>query len=284
MPEYNRLYNFLYGWFNLIMNLQDLFNKYDIDQWGICPFNNIKNNLIKCRAITKLPENSKSIIVCLFPYLLPEYTERNLSRYACVKDYHIIALNILSDICNALINNFPENKFVCFTDNSPIPEVKAAVYANLGVIGRHGLLINKSYGSWVFIGEIVTDLYIPAEQTNLQYCINCGLCQEYCPGNAIGNHFDKSCCVSFITQKKGELNNIETKKIINSGLIWGCDKCQEICPLNKNIKIKPYPLFLNDPQFLYYPDINYNDDISDRAFNWRGKNILKRNFDILNKK
>lgn len=131
--------------------------------------------LLECRAKARIPQRAKSVIVCLFPYHVAEPQRRNISRYAMVEDYHIVAGNMLKAACERLKSAFPENEFVFFTDNSPIREVSSAVRAGLGVLGKNGLLIHPKYGSFVFIGEIVTDLTVPGAKAN-GMCIGCGRC------------------------------------------------------------------------------------------------------------
>jgi epoxyqueuosine reductase QueG len=130
--------------------------------FGICPFEKVKDNLIECRAKSRLPENPETVIVACFPYLLNDsaYKNRNISKYAVVTDYHEVAVARLRKAAEKLKSIYPDNSFAVFADNSPIPEVRAACAAGLGVRGLNSLLITEKYGSYVFIGEIVTDLKI----------------------------------------------------------------------------------------------------------------------------
>ena len=113
--------------------------------------------LLPCRAAERLPENAKSVIVCVFPYYTEDDGPRNISRYAAVPDYHRVAGELLERACQELSGMFP-NTFVSFADNSPIREVDAALRAGHGVLGKNSLLIHPVYGSWVFLGAIVTDM------------------------------------------------------------------------------------------------------------------------------
>ena len=253
---------------------------YDLNvPYGICPFDLVKDNLINCRAKEKLPQNSKSIIVFLFPYKFEDnkYVNSNISKYACVKDYHIVINDALSPVIDRLKTKFPENKFVSFSDNSPIPEVTAAVYAGLGVKGKNNLLINSFFGSYVFIGEIVTDLELEYNEFNLKSCINCGACIAECPKQAISeNGINKDKCLSNIIQSKGEISEQDILLIKDNNCLWGCDICQDICPMNTEIKINPFNGFLNG----FENRLRCDGDISDRAYAWRGNKIVKRNYDI----
>ena len=245
---------------------------------GVCSFSSV-GELIPCRAVSRIPQNAKSVIVYLFPYYLGEeyYKNSNISKYAVPQDYHIIVKNYLEKICAELKNQYTDGVFECFCDNSPINEVEAAALCGLGVKGRNGLLINERYGSFCFIGEIVTDVELPCSLPEDRACLCCGLCEKKCPGGALTDFkVDKAKCLSHITQKKGELSRSEEELIKNSGIIWGCDICQNICPMNRDVEITPVKEFFEAAKATYLP----GDDIENRAFSWRGRAVVDRNFKI----
>ena len=238
---------------------------------GVCSFSNIKENLLPCRKIKEIHEKAKSVIVFVFPYKVKEEKPLNISRYAAICDYHNVANQILTRFCQALKTEFNENSFVPFCDNSPVPEVLAAVKAGLGVRGKNGLLINETFGSFVFIGEIVTDLEI--EHTNFDNtCINCGACDKACPVSLY-----KENCLSSITQQKKELNKREKELLKKAGCVWGCDICSEICPMNKGKEFTYIEEFIKTYRNAY----NKGEDTANRPYIWRGKEIIERNHNIL---
>lgn len=242
--------------------------------FGVCSFDAVKERLIDCRKKSEIPENAKSIILFVFPYKVRAEKPQNISRYASVSDYHPIVEKKLQEYIKLLEKEFRESSFVAFADNSPIPEVYSAAAAGLGVVGENGLLITEEYGSFVFIGEIVTDLYIPAEN-KIKECQKCGLCKKACP---VG--LNKNECISKITQKKKELTEAEAELIKVGGSAWGCDICAEICPLNKNTKLTNNESFINSYRDSFSPD----EDSTHRPYMWRGKEIITRNHNILCKK
>ncbi len=253
---------------------------FDLLPVGVCNFSAVENCLIDCRAKQRLPENSKSIIVYLFPYYLGEaaYSHINISKYAVSRDYHEIAGEYLEKSVAELKNSYPDFQFTWFCDNSPIPEVKAASLCGLGVVGENGLLINEKYGSFCFIGEIVTDMPVDCPICEEKRCIQCGLCKKHCFGRALSDGgFLKDNCFSHLTQKKGELSENTAKYIKNQGIIWGCDGCQDICPMNKNVSITPVEEFHSSAKSLY----ESGDILEHRAYSWRGRDVIERNLKIM---
>lgn len=249
--------------------------------WGVCDYGKIKDNLIECRAKSRLPENAKAVIVACFPYLLPEenYINSNISKYAVVTDYHDVAISRLQKACNELEKLYPLNSFAPFADNSPIPEVRAATLAGLGVRGENSLLITKEFGSYVFLGEIVTDLPIDAAKTEINSCLGCGKCTAACPTHAISKSgVDVNKCLSAITQKKGELTQAEKELMKKCGCVWGCDICQDICPMNKSTTSDAVAEFLVNP----IPVLANETPLDGRAYAWRGKKVIERNLSIIN--
>ncbi len=252
--------------------ITDIINKAGIKDVGFCSFEKIKDKLLDCRAVSRIPENSKTVITCLFPYKVKDEKPQFISRYSAVPDYHKICLKYLSAAKSHLESEYNNNKFEIFIDNSPIPEVYTAVLSGLGVLGENRMLINEKYGSYVFIGEIVTDLFIPCDG-QLKKCIGCNRCKEVCPKNNT-----QTDCLSAVSQKKGELSQNEKNAIIKYGTLWGCDICAESCPLNQTAQNTYIKEFIDG----YKDTYTYGEDISQRAYNWRGDKVIKRNYDILN--
>ncbi len=240
-------------------------------EYGVCDFSLVADKLINCRNIEKLPKNAKSIILFAFPYKIKDEKPKNISRYAAITDYHTVVINYLNNIIADLKKEYPHNEFVAFCDNSPVPEVFAAVNSGLGVKGKNGLLINDKYGSFVFIGEIVTDLYIEGT-SEYNECINCGKCEKMCPVS-----LNKEKCLSAVTQKKKDLTEDEVNKMILGGCIWGCDICSEVCPMNNNKGKSNIEEFINS----YRNEYVLGEDSKDRPYAWRGEGVIKRNYNIL---
>ena len=229
--------------------------------------------------------NGDSLIIFLFPYYTDSEEENsNISVYCRSLDYHIVIKEYLHRISEYIYDNFGI-KTEAFVDVDPISEVDAAVKCGLGIKGKNHLLINEKYGSFIFIGILKADSFIqPDEISSSEGCLGCNKCIHLCP--ALKNN-DFSICISEITQKKGKLSDAEEKLIVESGYAFGCDKCQTVCPMNKYVKT-PVPEFynnrihkLNKNMFEKLSNKEFKKLYGDRAFAWRGKNVLIRNLTLL---
>lgn len=246
--------------------------KAGISDVGFCAFEQVAPFLLDCRARRRLPERAKTVICCIFPYKVHQHPPRDISRYAAVPDYHGICLPMLQSAAAALAARFPQNRFEPFCDNSPVPEVYAAACAGLGVRGDNGLLITPRFGSFVFLGEIVTDLEIPCEN-RFARCPGCGKCAAACPRGGLD-------CLSAVTQKKGELSVSERAALRENRLLWGCDRCAEVCPLNRTAACTGLDVFRAG----YRDTYTENEDITGRAYAWRGEACIRRNYANLHPK
>lgn len=232
------------------------------------------------RKLSLVPENCRSVIVCIFPYFTGDCDDRNVSLYAVSRDYHIILRKYLNDICGKLSAAFDGRVFVPFADSSPVSEVLAASKAGLGVIGFNRTLITPEHGSYVFIGEILTDLPMEYTEVTVTGCEMCGKCLAACPSGALSEKgIDVLRCISDISQKKGELTGDELELFSRGKLIWGCDACQEACPHNKNIPLTYIPEFYIGRRPVV-TDENLADGFEERAYAWRGEKVIRRNLKL----
>jgi len=222
-------------------------------------------------------QEGNSVIVAAFPYLLPEeyYAGRNVSRYAVPRDYHGICGARLEKACALLREAFPGAEFRRHCDSNVLPEVELAIKAGLGVRGKHNLLITEEYGSWVFLGEIVTEAkLIRNSEFGIRNCDGCNTCVGACPTGALGEGgFVKARCLSYISQKRGGLSTEEEALLREAGSVWGCDLCQEACPRNQNARVAPLPEFLWEP----IAHVTESTPVEGRAYAWRGEAVVKRN-------
>lgn len=205
-----------------------------------------KHLAIKAKPQTQWP-SAKSVIVIAQNYIphpsshnpLP-LNEVQIAKYAQGHDYHHWFLQKLDDLCKELKSQFPGEDFVAMTDSAPIMERNWAYESGLGWFGKNSCLINKDYGSFHFLGEIVTSLELQARKDlHHDLCGSCTKCIDACPTMAIeeGKKIDANKCISYWTI---ETRKTPPKSIINNFTNWlfGCDICQDVCPWNiKNFKL-----------------------------------------------
>lgn len=231
----------------------------------------------------------KTIISIAFPYLwVDNYIENGFSKYTKGLDYHRVVKKYLDEICRLISEN--GGKAISFVDSNTLPERYIAYLAGIGFIGKNNMIITKDYGSYVFLGEIITDLTlfdkdkrVFNEIEKFKECGQCDICYKECPTKSI-NEIKKNpnICSSYITQKK-DLSDIEIKLL--KGKIFGCDICQNKCPYNEDVKFsnigefKPLD-FMEESNCEIYAGINnkaFKENILITSCGWRGKNIIKRN-------
>ena len=232
-----------------------------------------------------MPE-AKSIIVCLFPYANGGGGAKNVSKYARIPDYHRVAGAYLRKICDFIREKEPNCRLMPFADNGPLVDKYLAYRAGLGFFGKNTLLINETYGSFCFIGYIITDLPLQADTPLERTCQNCGACMEHCPGKALGENFDFCVqnCVSYITQTK-TINEDQRHILDSQPYIYGCDLCQDVCPHNRNVPKTPIPEFsVPTLQHLEKNDIEllsgreFKQKYASYPFSWCGKGAVLKNF------
>jgi len=229
----------------------------------------------------------KTIISIAFPYLYNLDLEKGtyFSKYTLGRDYHIVTTEYMEKICKFIRDMGA--KAICLVDGNALPERYIAWQSGVGFIGKNNTLITEKYGSYVFLGEIITDLIIELDKPLKQKCDNCEMCLEACPTNSIlnselGMDNNANICLSYITQKKN-IEDFWFEKL--NGRLFGCDTCQIVCPYNKKIQFsdikefKPYKHMKNiDLQSLINIDNQlFKDKYKITSCGWRGKNIIKRN-------
>ena len=190
----------------------------------------------------KIEEGAKSVISVLINYYPAEKqadpTAPVISKYAYSLDYHFIIKEKLTILLKYIQSEISPCQGRGFVDSAPILERSLAKAAGLGWIGKHSLLINKYFGSYVFIGELIIDLELDYDiPFTSDHCGTCTRCIDACPTQAIvaDRVVDARKCIAYHTiENKEEVPESIRSKLENQ--IFGCDICQDVCPWNKVIK------------------------------------------------
>jgi epoxyqueuosine reductase len=167
-----------------------------------------------------------------------------VSRYALGRDYHKILRNALQDLATGIIERVGPMGYRVFVDSGPVLEKALARNAGLGWIGKHTNLIARDAGSYFFIGEILTDLPLPLDETASAHCGSCSACIPACPTGAITAPYrlDARRCISYLTIELHGAIPVELRRLLGNR-IYGCDDCQLVCPWNKFARAAAHPDF-----------------------------------------
>ncbi len=192
-----------------------------------------------------------------------------VSRYALGRDYHKVLRGRLRELARRIEKHIGPFGYRVFVDSAPVLEKPIAEKAGLGWVGKHTNVINRSEGSWFFLGELYTDLPLPPDAPEESHCGTCTACIDVCPTQAIVAPYilDARRCISYLTIESQDPIPTEFRKAIGNR-IYGCDDCQLFCPWNK------FARRTGEPDFAPRHGLA-NADLVD-LFNWNEATWLER--------
>lgn len=167
-----------------------------------------------------------------------------VSRYALGRDYHKLMRRALAKLATGVAARIGPFGYRVCVDSAPVLEKALARDAGLGWIGAHTNLIARDAGSYFFLGEILTDLPLPADERASAHCGTCSACIPACPTGAIRapGHLDARRCIAYLTiEHPGSIP--EPLRAALGNRIYGCDDCQLVCPWNKFARAASHPDF-----------------------------------------
>lgn len=249
---------------------------------------------VRCDPRRLLP-SARSVIALGVSYLTPHRSRATragtdpkgqLSRYTWGQDYHPLLRHRMQQLVDFLARRVPGLEAQAFVDTGPPVDREVAAAAGLGWYGKNACLYVPGFGSWVFLGEIITNLQLKPDPPVALDCGDCDRCIRACPTGAIREPFyvDPYRCVSHLTQMSGSIP-VELRPAM--GLkVFGCDVCQDVCPWNADAIVADRPEFRPLPEVGTAPSLidlltiskgEFRRRFGRTALAWRGKKTLQRN-------
>ncbi|NHM31890.1 tRNA epoxyqueuosine(34) reductase QueG [Neobacillus terrae] len=201
------------------------------------------------------------------------------------QDYHHILRDRLRKLEEFIQTKLPGAKLQSMVDTGELSDRAVAERAGIGWSGKNCSIITPEFGSFVYLGEMITNIPFEADMPIEDQCGTCTKCLDACPTGALvqGGQLNAQRCIAFLTQTKGFLPDEFREEIGNR--IYGCDTCQTVCPVNRGKNFHFHTEMEPDPEAakpLLKPLIKIsNKDFKERfgyvSGSWRGKKPLQRN-------
>jgi epoxyqueuosine reductase len=206
---------------------------------------NEKNEQVEFVLPQEILPSAKSIICVGKCYFAEDDLELNepygtIARYTWSNWYYYINTKL-----QQLIKFIKKNKSMGYEFRyfscGPIQEKPIAIQSGIGWYGKNTLILTQNFGSWIVLGEIITDMDLPKNSMLEMDCKNCRICIEACPTHALNEYkIDVKKCLSHVMKVPAILPSEITDAFANR--LYGCDTCQEVCPKNKYVKsVKDIP-------------------------------------------
>ncbi|MGG1517617.1 tRNA epoxyqueuosine(34) reductase QueG [Paenibacillus oryzisoli] len=208
-----------------------------------------------------------------------------ISRTSWGRDYHEVLRDRLAKLEAFIAARVPDARLMSMVDTGVLVDRAVAERAGIGWSAKNCAVITPERGSWVFLGEMITNLPFPPDAPMLDQCGDCTICIDACPTGALvgPGQLNAQRCISFITQTKGYVDDEFKRKIGNR--LYGCDTCQVVCPKNKGMNWTQHPEFEPDPEkvkpllkpLLLMTNKEFKAQFGMISASWRGRKPIQRN-------
>ncbi|MED3622972.1 tRNA epoxyqueuosine(34) reductase QueG [Neobacillus thermocopriae] len=207
------------------------------------------------------------------------------ARASWGQDYHHILRERLQKLEIFILSKLPEARLKSMVDTGELSDRAVAERAGIGWSGKNCAIITPEFGSYVYLGEMITNIPFPPDTPVEDQCGSCTKCLEACPTGALvqGGQINAQRCISYLTQTKELIPDEFRGKIGNR--LYGCDSCQTACPYNKGKNFHFHEEMEPDPEIVK-PLLKPLLKLSNREFKskfgylagaWRGKKPIQRN-------
>ncbi|MDZ5474450.1 tRNA epoxyqueuosine(34) reductase QueG [Bacillus sp. 31A1R] len=200
-------------------------------------------------------------------------------------DYHVVLRDRLKKLENYILSKVPEAKFKSMVDTGELVDRAVAERAGIGWCGKNCAIITPEFGSYVYLGEMITNIPFHSDKPIENQCGDCNKCVDACPTGALvqGGQLDSNRCIAFLTQTKGFLPDQFREKIGNR--LYGCDTCQTVCPENKGKDFHIHEEMEPNPEIakpllkplLHISNREFKEKYGHVSGSWRGKKPIQRN-------
>lgn len=295
-------------------NLIDYAASIGIDKIGftsVSPFHELKNRLIRQQELgyasgfeepdiekrvhpENLSEEASSIISIAIAYPskmkdAPQSVKgarRGIfARASWGIDYHTVLREKLALLELYILSHIPDAKLRSMVDTGELSDRAVAERAGIGWSAKNCAIITPEFGSYVYLGEMITSIPFESSEQMEDQCSDCRLCLDVCPTGALieGGQLNAQRCIAFITQTKTMVPDEFRAKIGNR--IYGCDTCQTVCPKNKGKANLHQESFKPEPELvkplllplLKMTNRTFKETYGHMSGAWRGKNPIQRN-------
>ncbi|MEJ8303457.1 tRNA epoxyqueuosine(34) reductase QueG [Saccharibacillus sacchari] len=215
----------------------------------------------------------------------PGRTRGMMARSAWGRDYHFVLREAMERLVAFIKEKVPWASVVNMVDTGVLSDRAVAHRAGIGFQGKNCMIISPKYGSWIYLGELITNIPFSADEEVQEDCGDCTRCIDACPTGALvgPGELNAQRCVSFLTQTKGLLSEEFMMKIGNR--LYGCDTCQIVCPKNKGKHWPHHAQLQPDPEkakplllpILDLSNRQFKEEFGHTAAAWRGRGPIQRN-------
>ncbi|GKV67009.1 epoxyqueuosine reductase [Sporosarcina sp. NCCP-2331] len=201
------------------------------------------------------------------------------------EDYHTVLRDKLAQLELFILTKVPDARLRSMVDTGELADRAVAERAGIGWSAKNCAIITPEFGSYVYLGEMITNLPFRPDEPMEDQCLDCTLCLDACPTGALiqGGQLNAQRCIAFLTQTKQAVPEEFRQKIGNR--LYGCDTCQTVCPKNKGMNHTHQPAFKPDPELvkpllvplLSLSNRQFKEQYGHMSGSWRGKNPIQRN-------